>query len=166
MTAQLGRFTVRDFYPWDAPGLFLLTGDPQTTRYMGFRTHDTVDDAARMIKTYANSRSKYQAICTEDDLLGVVGFEVQRHQATMSIMIRNDKKARGVGREFGAPFASWIISHPQVWRLWSYVHVDNIPGQRVTERSGAVREGLLRRFEMFPNVGDEPQDVYVYAITR
>lgn len=165
MTAQIGRFVVRDLNPWDGPQLFVLTGDPDVTRYMGFRTHSSVDEATKLIAIYRNSPSKYLAIC-DSDLLGVVGFEVQRHQATMSIMVRHDKEARGVGREFGAPFAQWIMSHAQIWRLWSYVHVDNIAGQRVTERSGAQREGLLRRFEFFPNVSTEPQDCYVYSIVR
>lgn len=166
MTAQLGRFTVRDLYPWDAEQLFALTGDPLVTRYLGFRTHASIDEAIKLIGIYQNSPSKWQAICTENRLLGAVGFEVRRHQATMSIMIGRDRAARGVGREFGAPFSQWILSHTSVWRLWSYVHVDNVAGQRVTERSGATREGLLRRFEYFPNVSTEPQDCYVYSIVR
>ena len=169
MTAQIGRFVVRDLSLWDGPRLFVMTGDPVVTRYMGFRTHETVDDATKLIQAYQNGPTKWQAVCPADDpsgILGVVGFEVQRHQATMSIMFRSDWKARGAGREFCRPFVQWIFTHPQIWRLWTYVHVDNIPGQRVTERMGAVREGLLRRFEFFPNVGTEPQDCYVYAIVR
>lgn len=168
MTATLGRFTVRDLHPWEGPALFLLTGDPNVTRYLGFRTHKTVDEATRLIHQYLTSPSKWQAICLGDnEILGIVGFEVREHQATMSIMLRGDKKARGVGREFGAPFAQWIMSHPQIWRLWSYVHVDNIKGQRVTERSGAAREGLMRRYEFFPNISEtEPQDCYLYAIAK
>ena len=33
-------------------------------------------------------------------------------------------------------------------------------------RMGAEREGRLRRFEMFPNLSDEPQDCFVYSIVR
>jgi len=169
VTAQIGRFIIRDLAPWEGKALFRLTGDPVVTRYMGLRTHQTVDEATTLIEVYRNSPTKWQAICPADnppDVLGVVGFEVRGHQVTMSIMVRSDKAARGVGREFGAPFAQWIMTHATVWRLWSYVHVDNIAGQRVTERTGAIKEGRLRRFEYFPNVSDEPQDVYVYSIVR
>ena len=37
--AQVGRFTMRDLNPWEGPQLFVMTGNPDVTRYMGFRTH-------------------------------------------------------------------------------------------------------------------------------
>lgn len=166
MTAQVGRFTIRDLNPWEGPQLFVMTGNANVTRYMGFRTHKSVGEATQLIEQYRNSVAKWQGVYSNNDLLGVVGLEVARHQATMSIMFRPDWKARGAGREFCRPFVQWIFTHPQMWRLWTYVHIDNIPGQRVTERMGATREGLLRRFEFFPNLSTEPQACYVYSIVR
>jgi len=168
-SAQVGRFTLRDLNPWEGAALFVLTGNPDVTRYMGFRTHESVDEATRLIEQYRNSIAKWQAVCPADnpnDILGVIGLEVARHQATMSIMFRSDWKARGAGREFCKPFVQWIFTHPQTWRLWTYVHIKNTAGQRVTERMGAQCEGVLRRFEFFPNVSTEPQDCYVYSIVR
>ncbi len=166
MTAQVGRFTMCDLSPWEGPQLFVMTGNPDVTRYMGFRTHKSVDEATQLIEQYRNSLAKWQGVYSDNELLGVVGLEVARHQATMSIMFRSDWKARGAGREFCRPFVQWIFTHPQIWRLWTYVHVDNIAGQRVTERMGGLCEGLLRRFEFFPNVSAEPQDCYAYSIVR
>lgn len=168
--AQLGRFLVRDLNLWDAPAVFRLTGDPATVRYMGFPVHDSVNNAAALIERYAgNPVAKWLAVCPADDVgevLGLAGFEVQGHAATVTIMFRRDWKARGAGREFSKPFVQWIFTHAEIWRVWAYCHVDNVPVQRVLERMGAVREGRLRRFEMFPNISDEPQDCYVYAIVR
>ena len=167
--AQIGRFAVRNIDPWEGPALFRLTGNPDVTRYMGFRTHTSVDEATQLIIRYQNSVSKWQAVCPADnssDILGVVGLEVARHMATMSIMFRPDWKARGAGREFCRPFVQWIFTHPQIWRLWTYVHINNIPGQRITERMGGQCEGRLRRFEFFPNVSTEPQDCFIYSIVR
>lgn len=169
MTAQIGRFVIRDLNPWDGAALFVMTGDPAVTRYMGFRTHEHPLEAAALIETYSTSLTKWQAVCLADnpaDVLGIVGFEVRGHQATITIMFRHDWKARGAGREFSKPFVQWVFTHPSIWRVWAYCHVDNVPVQRVLERMGAVREGRLRRFEVFPNVSAEPQDVFVYAIVR
>lgn len=139
-------------------------------QYMGFAVHKSIDDATKLLHQYMASQSKFQAICLANDLndiLGVVGIEVIRHQATLTIMFRPDWKARGAGREFSVPFVQWIFTHPQIWRVWAYCHVDNVPVQRVLERMGAVREGLMRRFAFFPNINaDEPQDCYMYAIVR
>jgi RimJ/RimL family protein N-acetyltransferase len=167
--AQLGRFLIRDLNPWEGAALFELTGNPEVTRYMGFKTHTDVWQAELLISIYHTSPTRWQAVCHVDsptDILGIVGLEVHGHQATITLMFKRSWKARGAGREFGAPFVAWIFTHPQIRRLWSYVHVDNIEGQRVTEKIGGVREGCLRNFEYFPNVSDEPQDCYVYSIVR
>lgn len=170
MIAECGPYVVRDLNPWDGPRVFRLTGNPATTRYLGFRTHETVDEATALMERYhANPLGKWLAVCPKGDptdVLGLVGFEVQRRQATLTIMFRSDRRARGAGRAFSVPFVQWIFTHAEIWRVWAYCHVDNVPVQRVLERMGAVREGKLRRFETFPNIAAEPQDVYVYAIVR
>lgn len=168
--AKLGRFLIRDINPWEGPAMFALTGDHNVMRYMGFAVHRSVDQATALLRLYRDAPSRYQAVCLDGeptDILGIVGLEVRGHQATMTIMFRRDWKARGAGREFSKPFVQWIFTHPHIWRVWAYCHVDNIAVQRVLERMGAEREGRLRRFEFFPNVStEEPQDVYVYAIVR
>lgn len=168
-TQGLGRYLIRDIHPWEGPGLFAMTGDHNVMRYMGFAAHRTVDQATQLIKQYRASPSKWQAVVLDGDptdMLGIVGMEVQGHQATMTIMFRRDWKARGAGREFSVPFVKWIFTHKNIWRVWAYAHVDNVPVQRVLERMGAAREGRMRRFAFFPNVSELPQDVYVYAIVR
>lgn len=170
MNVELGRFVLRNINPWEGPRVFRLTGDPAVMRYMGFAVHTSEAQAIALIERYRNSTEcRWFAVCPKDDptdVLGVVGFEVRGHQATLSLMFRNDWKARGAGRGFAAPFVQWIFTRPQIWRVWSYVHVDNKGGQHATERLGALREGRLRRFEYFPNISGEPQDVYVYSIVR
>jgi RimJ/RimL family protein N-acetyltransferase len=164
MTAQIGRFIVRDVNIFDAAELLSLFGDGETVRYLGLRRLRSIEDAYDLIARYRTSQSRWLTVHEGPKFLGVVGLEVKGHQATMTIASNGTR--RGFGREFGKPFVQWIFTHPQIWRMWSYVHVDNIAGQRVTERSGAIKEGRLRRFEFFPNISDEPQDVYVYAIVR
>jgi len=167
--ANLGHFLMRDIHPWEGPGLFAMTGDDHVTRYMGFATHRSVDDATKLIAAYRNSPSRWQAVTLDGDptdMLGIIGLEVQGHQATMTIMFRRDWKARGAGREFCQPFVQWLFTKPQIWRLWTYTHTENIPAIRMNERMKAVREGTFRKFAIFPNISQQPQDVYVYSIVR
>lgn len=170
MIAELGRFVVRDLSPWEGERVFRLTGNPAVMKYMGFRTHASEAEATALIERYLNNPAgRWLAVCPKEeptDVLGIVGFEVHRHAASVTIMFRPDWKARGAGREFSKLFVQWIFTHTQIWRVWAYCHTDNVPVQRVLERMGAEREGRLRRFEVFPNVSDEPQDCYVYAIVR
>lgn len=151
---------------WHAPALFELTGDPRVTRYLGFRTHETVHDAARLIEEYARGPAAWQA--AHDDsgrLVGVVGTEKRGHILAMALY--GNPKFRGFGRTAAVPLIDHAMMHdPDVWRVWAHCHVDNVPVQRVLERLGAEREGRMRRYAVFPNISDEPQDCYLYAITK
>lgn len=172
MIAELGPFVVRDLEPREGPRLFAMTGDAEVTKYMGFATHTHVDQATDLIRVYnrRGSNQKWLAVCWASDttdIIGVCGFEVQGHSATMSLMFKRSWKARGAGLRFARLFVEYIFTHPTIWRLWSYVHVDNLLGQRATLGTGALCEGRLHRFEFFPNLSTtEPQDVFIYAITR
>lgn len=169
MNTELGQFVLRDLDPWEGSKVLRLTGDASTMKYMGFKQHKTEAQAATLIERYATAPGRWLAVCPINDpadVLGIVGFEVQRHQATLTVMFRSDWKARGAGRSFSVPFVQWIFTHPEIWRVWWYCHVNNTRAQHGLERMGAVREGRLRRFEVFPNISDEPQDVYVYSIVR
>lgn len=170
MIADCGPYVVRDIDPWEGSRVFRMTGDPKVTRYMGFRTHTDEAQATALVEKYKlDPSARWLAVCPPEDptdMLGVAGLEVRGHSATLSLMFRSDWKARGAGVRFAVPFVAWIFTHPQIWRVWSYVHVDNLLGQRATERTGAIVEGRLRRFEYFPNISDEPQDVVLYGIVR
>jgi RimJ/RimL family protein N-acetyltransferase len=164
------NLTIREITPFDAPWLFKITGDIEAVRYMGLQVHQTVHDAARLIEIYRTSPSNFVAIVDQaspGELLGVIAFEVQGHSAAIGIKLnRTDKRVRGAGRRVCKPFVDILLQQPGIWRVWSYCHVDNVPGRRVTERSGAVCEGVMRRYAVFPNLGPEPQDCRLYAIVR
>jgi RimJ/RimL family protein N-acetyltransferase len=44
--------------------------------------------------------------------------------------------------------------------------IENIASQRVLEKAGMLREGLLRKYIVHPNISDVPRDSYIYAITK
>jgi RimJ/RimL family protein N-acetyltransferase len=61
---------------------------------------------------------------------------------------------------------NWALSQPPIFRIGAICDVENIGSARVMEKAGLVREGLLRRWLMHPNVSDEPRDCFSYARAR
>ena len=55
----------------------------------------------------------------------------------------------------------WALRQPSVFRIG-----DNVGSARVLDKSGFVREGVLRRWLLHPNICDEPRDCYSYARVR
>jgi [ribosomal protein S5]-alanine N-acetyltransferase len=60
----------------------------------------------------------------------------------------------------------WAMGQSSVFRIGAFCDVDNVGSARVMEKSGMVREGLLRRWLMHPNISDEPRDCFSYARVR
>jgi [ribosomal protein S5]-alanine N-acetyltransferase len=50
-----------------------------------------------------------------------------------------------------------------VFRIGAVCDVEHISSARVLEKSGFVREGLLRRWLLHPNISEEPRDCYSSA---
>ena len=61
---------------------------------------------------------------------------------------------------------NWALSLPLIFHIGAVCNVENIGSARVMEKAGLVREGLLRRWLMHPNISDEPRDCFSYARAR
>ena len=62
--------------------------------------------------------------------------------------------------------AVWALHQPSIFRIGAVCDVDNIGSARVLEKSGFVREGVLQRWLVHPNVSGEPRDCYSYGRAR
>ncbi len=70
-----------------------------------------------------------------------------------------DFQRRGIGTEAVRHFCA-NPSFPDVLRLQALIEPDNVPSQKILERNGFEREGLLRSFYVKK---ERPIDVFMYA---
>ena len=61
---------------------------------------------------------------------------------------------------------AWSLRQDGVWRVGAICDVENHASARVMEKAGLVREGVLKRWLVHPNLGPEPRDCFSYAIVR
>jgi len=73
---------------------------------------------------------------------------------------------QGLMTEVLIEVSAWALRQPSVFRIGAVCDVENIGSARVLEKSGFIREGLLRRWLLHPNISDEPRDCYSYARVR
>jgi Acetyltransferase (GNAT) domain len=59
-----------------------------------------------------------------------------------------------------------VFDELPVSRVWASCDLVNGASMRVLDEAGLLREGVLRRYGVHPNLSEEPRDVYVYARTR
>jgi len=65
-----------------------------------------------------------------------------------------------------AAMVSLAFSIEGIHRVWTTCDAENLASARVLERSGLVREGLLRFFAVRPDSSSEPRDAFVYPAVR
>ncbi len=60
---------------------------------------------------------------------------------------------------------AWTL--PRLARLYALCHPENAASVHVLEKCGFLREGRLRSYLVFPNLGSlDPSDVLVYGLVR
>jgi [ribosomal protein S5]-alanine N-acetyltransferase len=73
---------------------------------------------------------------------------------------------RGLTSEALRYTVDWALAQPEIFRAYAYCDVENISSVRVMEKAGMSREGVLQRWQVCPNIGPEPRDVFVCAKVR
>jgi RimJ/RimL family protein N-acetyltransferase len=168
---ETARLVLRRPRPSDAEAILSrYAGDPDATRYMSWPTQRSVEQTRAFL---AHTEAEWESwpagaylieARSGGALLGGTGlhFENPVRAQTGYILARD---AWGVGHATEALRAIVALAAQLgVLRLQALCHLDHSASQRVLEKGGFAREGVLRRHTAFPNLGsDRPVDVLCYA---
>ncbi|HUL45141.1 MAG TPA: GNAT family N-acetyltransferase [Bacteroidota bacterium] len=156
----------------DAEEIFRgYASDPDVTRYVCFPTHKTHDDAKAFLTKSDAAWNEWPAgpflirIKTTNQLIGGTGlsFETSGRAMTGYILAR-DAWGKGYATESLHAMVK-LASRLNVKQLYALCHTDHRASWHVLEKCGFLREGILRSYERFPNLGSVGlSDVYCYAI--
>ena len=164
---------LRDIELSDAPHLFYrLTSRPNVMRYLPFKVHGTVQDAEELIRFYHAARPQgVRALAivhkeAPDLLKGTIGMAVNGHAIMLALKIAPTRGSMGIGRMVSVNFVHWLLAHGQIKRVWAYTDIDNKGVANLLMKIGAKCEGLLRKYEVHPNISDEPRDCYIWSFIK
>lgn len=168
-----GRLLVRRSRPEDAqPILANYAGDPQVTRFLTWTAHPTLESVSEYVRTCisdwdAGITYRYE-ICLRgtDDPVGGLRLRPEKTRVHFSYVMARPLWGRGFSSEALRFGVDWALSQPEFFRAYAYCDVENIGSVRVMEKAGMAREGILRRWQVCPNIGPEPRDVHVCAAIR
>jgi RimJ/RimL family protein N-acetyltransferase len=100
-----------------------------------------------------------------DRLLGAVTrFGPEGHQATFGLWLGPDARGRGVGTRSLRLVADWTFATTAAIRLDTFIMVGNETSNRMVERAGFRREGVLRAWDQHHH--GVPVDCVVYSRIR
>jgi ribosomal-protein-alanine N-acetyltransferase len=150
------RLRLRPLTAADAPAVFMYASNPRMTAYTLWETHASIDDTLWFVSEYAYSRYANAepdplGIIRKDDPLGTVigsvgGFWVSQSNAVMELgySVAEPYWGRGIAVEASRVLLDYLFEQYPITRLQARVFVGNDASERVLQKLGFTREGVLR----------------------
>src|SRR5690349_14092027 len=134
--------------------------DEEVARYLIWRPHRSLSETKayveRCIATPAQVERTY-ILGREDNLVRGAFALRQRppHRLDCGYVLARRWWRQGLMTEILTEVTAWALRQRSVYRIGAVCDVDNVGSARVLEKAGFVREGLLRRWLVHPNISDE-----------
>jgi RimJ/RimL family protein N-acetyltransferase len=146
--------------------------DPEVTRYLMWRSDGSLREVEKFLdRTLANweggNAYAWSILLRENGTFaGMIEARVDAYMVNISYVIGRAHWNRGIATEAVRGVCTWADAQPDVFRIWAVCAVDNPASARVLEKAGLTREGILRRWAVFPNINGAPKDCYSYSLVR
>jgi len=146
--------------------------DPQITKYLIWRPHETVQVTREFIRCCMQCWQDGTAFPwvvvrqRDQELVGMLELRIDAFRADLGYVIARDYWGHGYATEITKSVIAWALRQEQIYRVWATCDIENIASARVLEKSGMQREGILRRYIIHSNISDEPRDSYCYAVVK
>jgi RimJ/RimL family protein N-acetyltransferase len=126
--------------------------DPLLARFIpGFPSPYTEEDARGWIDAKAGDEGSRTLLIVDEvsgDLFGAIEVRLGECGA-IGYWVAEGARGRGVATRATKLLAGWALTEGGVERLELTTHSDNVASQRVAEKAGFVREGVLRSHTRF-----------------
>ncbi len=144
--------------------------DPEVTRLLTWRPHQHLADTTAYIAgcVATSTRMARTYVVREAGMVrGTVDMRMDEpYRLEVGYVLARSCWGRELMTEALREVADWALAQPRIFRIGAVCDVENIGAARVMEKAGFVREALLRRWAIHPNVSDEPRDCFSYGRVR
>jgi ribosomal-protein-alanine N-acetyltransferase len=96
------------------------------------------------------------------ELMGAIGVrEVDQANAQIGYWVKREARGRGVATRALGLVSRWAFEELGAGRVQLFTEPGNVASQRVAEKAGFVREGVLRRYL---NIKGERRDGVIFSL--
>lgn len=166
------RLRLRPVTKEDADDLYLYLSDPDVMKYMGLQPYESAESVQEEIDWYASIYEKGTGIRWgitmngDDRVIGSCGFlnyQSKHHRAEVGFELHKAQWGKGIAAEALQAVLKYGFEQFQLERIEALIELANTPSQKLVEKQGFLREGLLRHYEYTCGKFD---DLYMYSILR
>jgi ribosomal-protein-alanine N-acetyltransferase len=161
------RVALRLFRVGDAAAIAAACRDPEIPRFTMMPDGMTEEQARawveRGLEWWPRGLARFAVtVPPSDDCVGQMGiqFDFAAHRAEAFYWLDRRARGRGIAAEALDLVTRWAFRDHGIVRVQLVTHLDNERSQRVAERCGFRREGVLRAWEP---VKDDQPDVVMWS---
>jgi RimJ/RimL family protein N-acetyltransferase len=151
-----GAVTLRPWRDSDLPAIVAACQDPEIPRWTRVPSPYTEQEGREFLAAQARQRLAGEAVglavvdAGGGEILGAVGvmrIDPSKGTAEVGYWVARPARRRGVATRAVRLVSRWALAFLGLARLELLAEPDNLASQRVAERSGYAREGLLRSYQ-------------------
>ncbi|MEF2094719.1 GNAT family protein [Bacillus sp. CFBP9009] len=166
------RLILREVTIEDANDMFKYLSDTDVVKPMGLDPCQTVNDVWDEIKWYESIFEEGSGIRwgitlkNSGKVIGSCGFlnmVSKHHRAEIGYELTKDQWGKGIASEALEAVVMYGYRHFHLERIEALIEPDNLPSQKLVEKQGFRREGLLRHYEYTCGKFD---DLYMYSLIK
>jgi RimJ/RimL family protein N-acetyltransferase len=149
-----GDLTLRAWTEADIPALVIGCNDPEIARWIPLIPHPYTDADARAFLAHEVAPDDYRlAITLDGGVVGGIGMglNARDYRGTLGYWIARDARGRGICTRALRVLARHGLEELELQRLELITDPDNAASQRVAEKVGFRREGVLRAHLRHPD---------------
>ena len=161
MTLEDDAIVLRAYTEDDVPALVAALNDREISRWTRVPFPYTEEDAREFLRSTSETAFAVTNKRT-GELLGGIGLRLPAEGiGEVGYWVRREARGRGVATRALLVLSRWALEEQGLARLQLTAEPGNVASQRVAEKAGYVREGLLRRFL---SIGGERRDCVIYSL--
>lgn len=139
----------------DVPALVAACNDPAIVRWIpAIPRSYTEGDAVAFVRGESAGAPEYSfAIAVDDDVVGAIGLSLNslKYKGSLGYWVARGARGRGLGTRALRLVSRWALEELALIRLELITDPDNVASQRVAEKVGFRREGVLRSHLRHPD---------------
>ncbi|ESQ49584.1 hypothetical protein EUTSA_v10021594mg [Eutrema salsugineum] len=166
MEIDLSRVTLRPFDLMDAHDFLRWAGDDRVTGNLRWPDFTTEEQALAFIRDVCLPHPWRRSICIDDRSIGFISIfpetGLDRFKAHIGYGLSHEYWGKGIATRAVSIAVSQVFSDlPHLLRLQAFVQTQNKASQRVLDKVGFQREGLLRKYTYLKG---KIYDVFVFSL--
>jgi [ribosomal protein S5]-alanine N-acetyltransferase len=164
----LQRFRYED----GAEIFYTYSSKPEATKYVAWRTHQSIGETRDfldyVIPGWEVGRDYSFAIRLKGSgrMIGSCGMLNEEGKIQFGYILGPWHWGNGYATEATQAMLIRVKSDPQVFRIGTFVDVDNTASIKVIKKCGLIEEARLEKWFRFPNQNNEPKDCLLFKLPK